>query len=203
MDFPKSLPDVYLHDGKFTDGSADGSIPPSRDPAKWANDVTDTLLLIQVWTGEAPNEADLTQLKRAIDARIDAKVAAAAPNLSGYLRASTSAVLEAGYWTKPVVLAVAGGAATPDPGAGNVFAPAAPLSANLTLGFPTALAGKAGMFLVVLRQDATGGRTLTLASGYKLAGGSWSTAANAVNLLWVTSDGSGTALDVVIAQRGA
>lgn len=76
MDYPKSLADVYLHDGKFTDGDADGSIPPSRDPAKWANDVTDTLLLVQAWTGEAPNEADLTQLKRGIDARIAEKLAA-------------------------------------------------------------------------------------------------------------------------------
>ena len=61
---------------------------------------------------------------------------------------------------------------------------------------------EAGMFLVVAKQDATGGRALTLASGYALSGGKWSTAANAVNLLWITSDGSGTALDVVIAQRG-
>lgn len=121
----------------------------------------------------------------------------------GYLRKDTSATLESGYWTKPVPLAIVGGVATPDLAAGNVFAPAAPLVASLTLAWPASLGARAGMFLLVIKQDGTGGRTLTMASGYKLAAGSWSTAANATNLLWITSDGSGAALDVVIAQRGA
>ena len=70
MDYPKSLTDVALHDGKFTDGTPDGSILPSRDPAKWANDVTDSILEVQAWTGEAHDEADITQMARGIDARI-------------------------------------------------------------------------------------------------------------------------------------
>jgi hypothetical protein len=203
MDYPKSLPDVYLADGKFTDGTPDGTVQPSRDPAAWANAVTDSILDVQAWTGEAPAEADATQLKRAIDARIDAKVAAGAPDLAGYLHRDTADILTAGFYTTPVVLAAAGGAAQPDLDAGNVFVPAAALAADLTLNFPADVAGRAGMFLVELTQDATGGRNLTLASGYHLTGGAWSLEPDAVNILWITSDGGGAALDVVIGQRGA
>lgn len=128
-------------------------------------------------------------------------ISAAQPDMSKVLYRDTSAVVEAGFWSKPVPLAIVGGVATPDPLAGTVFT--LTLTANTTLGFPSGMAGKAGMFMVVAKQDATGGRTLTLAPGYKLAGGSWSTTADAVNLLWVSSDGSGSVLDVVISQRGA
>jgi len=128
-------------------------------------------------------------------------VAAAQPDMTNVLYKNVSAVLEKGFWTKPVALNAASGTVTPDLNAGNVFT--VTLSASLTLGFPADLTGKAGMFLVVAKQDATGGRTLTLSSGYKLAGGNWSAKAGATNLLWVTSDGSGDVLDVVIAQRGA
>lgn len=88
MDYPKSLNDVYLHEGKFTDGTPDGAVEPSRDPAKTQNDIIDSIILVQNWTGEAPNEADLTQLARGIDARIDEKIAAidlpdAAPSTLG------------------------------------------------------------------------------------------------------------------------
>ncbi len=128
-------------------------------------------------------------------------ISAVQPDMSKVLYRDTSAVVEAGFWSKPVPLAVVGGVATPDPLAGTMFTLTA--TANFTLGFPSGMAGKAGMFMVVAKQDATGGRILTLASGYKLASGAWSTDPGAVNLLWVTSDGSGTALDVVISQRGA
>lgn len=128
-------------------------------------------------------------------------ISATQPDMSKVLYRDTSAVVEAGFWSKPVSLAAVGGVATPDPLAGTVFT--LTLTANTTLGFPSGMAGKAGMFMVVAKQDATGGRTLTLASGYQLASGDWSTEANAVNLLWVSSDGSGTVLDVVISQRGA
>lgn len=134
-------------------------------------------------------------------AEVTSAIAAAQPDMSNVLYKNVSAVLEKGFWTKPVALNAASGTVTPDLNAGNVFT--VTQSANLTLGFPADLTGKAGMFLVVVKQDATGGRTLTLASGYKLAGGSWSAKADATNLLWVTSDGSGDVLDVVIAQRGA
>ncbi|EPY01344.1 hypothetical protein [Magnetospirillum fulvum] len=203
MDYPKSDPRVGLHNGKFTDGSADGTVKPSRDTAAHANALTDEILNVIRAGKLVPDEGDVGQMAQSIQVMIAAAIAANTPNLSAYLRYNASAVLEAGFWTKPVVLTINAGVATADLAAGNVFTPAAPLSANLTLGFPAEAEGKAGMFLVVLKQDATGGRTLTLAPGYRVAGGSWSTTAGAVNLLWVTSDGSGAALDVVISQRGA
>lgn len=66
MNYPISLADVYLHLGKFTDGTADGSIRPSRDPAKWNNDVTDEILNVITHAGLTPSEADVTQLYQAI-----------------------------------------------------------------------------------------------------------------------------------------
>lgn len=167
----------------------DGSAVPAA-AIEWPQRELDHLIRAALLT---PDPGDLTQVTQAI-----AKMIASAAG--AYLRKGTTAVLEAGYWTKPVPLALAAGIITPDLAAGNVFTATAAI--NLTLAFPAGLAGRAGMMLVVIAQDATGGRTLTLAPGYKLAGGSWSTTANAVNLLWVTSDGSGTALDVVISQRG-
>ncbi|MBX9633412.1 MAG: phage tail protein [Magnetospirillum sp.] len=147
-------------------------------------------------SGQSWNDLDAAQLTIALNALIAAGMGGAT-----FLRKDVSTIVEAGYWTKPVPLVVNAGTATPVLAAGNVFTVTA--TTNLTLGWPAALAGKAGMMLVVAIQDAAGGRTLTLASGYKLAAGEWSTTANAVNLLWITSDGSGTALDVVISQRGA
>lgn len=70
MDYPKSTPNVGLHNGKFTDGTPDGSVKPSLDTAAWANAVTDSILEVQKWTGEAPKEDDITQLARGIDTRI-------------------------------------------------------------------------------------------------------------------------------------
>lgn len=201
MDFPKSDPSVRLHEGRFTDGTPDGSVKPSLDTADWANAVTDSILLVQDWTGEAPDEADITQLARGIDARIDEKIGEIAlPSLDGYLQGDTAATLTAGFWTAPVVVAIAGGHAVLDVADGNVFTIA--VTADFTLDFPAGMAGKAGMMLVVATQDGTG-RTLTLASGLTLAAGEWSITPGAVNLLWITSDGSGTVLDVVISQRGA
>lgn len=132
---------------------------------------------------------------------VDNAITAALPDLSNVLRRTVSSVIEAGFWSKPVALSVVGGIATPDPLAGNVFT--LQLNAAATLGFPSGMAGRAGMMLVVVTQDATGERVLELAPGYHVASTDWSTAADAVNLLWITSDGSGTALDVVISKRGA
>lgn len=76
MDYPKSLADVYLHNGKFTDGTADGAIEPSRDPADWANAVTDEILAVQTAGGLVADEANHTQLRDAIQALIAAAIGA-------------------------------------------------------------------------------------------------------------------------------
>ncbi|MEW5727710.1 MAG: hypothetical protein AB1918_07785 [Pseudomonadota bacterium] len=141
--------------------------------------------------------ADHEQLADAIEAAI----AAALAGYVGFLRPDVAATLSAGYFTAPVPVAIAAGHAALDLDAGNVITIA--VDGAFTLDFPAGLAGKAGMVLVVATQDGVGGHALTLAAGYRLASGAWDTTAGAVNLLWVTSDGGGAALDVVIAQRGA
>jgi hypothetical protein len=73
MDYPKSQPDVYLHQGKFTDGTADGTIPPSRDPAQTQNDIIDSILAVQTAGGLAHEEGNINQLRDAILAMIAAK----------------------------------------------------------------------------------------------------------------------------------
>lgn len=90
MDFPHSVPNVALLDGRFTDGNTLVGIPASRDPAAWANAVTDELLNVIRAADLTPAEAEVDQLLRGINTLIDRKV----PNQQ-ILSFSTSGVLQA------------------------------------------------------------------------------------------------------------
>ncbi len=147
-------------------------------------------------SGQAWSDVDPAQLTAALNALV-------ATSLGGgdFLQRDIAAVLAAGYWTTAVPLPVVGGVATPDLGAGNVYT--VDVTGPLTLGFPAGLAGKAGGARIYATQNAAGGHGLTLAAGYRLVAGSWDTTADAVNILYIESNGAGDILDVTIVQRGA
>ncbi|MNZ17269.1 hypothetical protein D3C78_342570 [compost metagenome] len=67
MDYPFSEPGVDLTPaGRFTDGDPAAGIPPSRDPASWANAVTEEILAVVRAAGITPDEHIHTQLLEAI-----------------------------------------------------------------------------------------------------------------------------------------
>ncbi|GAA5783930.1 gp53-like domain-containing protein [Chitiniphilus shinanonensis] len=66
MDYPHSVPDVGLLDGKFTDGDPLTGLLPSLDPASWANAVTDEFLGVIKAAGLTPDEEQSNQLLQAL-----------------------------------------------------------------------------------------------------------------------------------------
>ncbi|MCD5980523.1 phage tail protein [Pseudomonas quasicaspiana] len=68
MDFPKSVPNVGLVDGKFVDENTASGQVGSLIPSSWGNAVTDELLNVIRAANLSPNEADNNQLLKAIQA---------------------------------------------------------------------------------------------------------------------------------------
>ncbi|BBT38943.1 phage tail protein [Pseudomonas putida] len=66
MDYPKSTPGIGLVDGRFVDENPTTGQPGSLIPSAWANALMDELLGIISAAGLSPDEADHTQLVRAI-----------------------------------------------------------------------------------------------------------------------------------------
>ncbi|UQS91728.1 hypothetical protein M5C90_10875 [Pseudomonas chlororaphis subsp. piscium] len=66
MDFPKSVPNIGLVNGRFVDENIGTGQVGSLIPSAWGNAVTDEILAVILSAGMAPAEGDTTQLKNAI-----------------------------------------------------------------------------------------------------------------------------------------
>jgi hypothetical protein len=66
MDYPKSVPNIGLVNGRFVDEDPIAGTPGSLVPSAWGNGVTQEILSVISSVGLAPSEADNTQLLKAI-----------------------------------------------------------------------------------------------------------------------------------------
>lgn len=184
-------PDDPYVDGN-PDGSSEGSIPPAAAIEHPMREIEAAI----VAAGLVPDSEDLTQLAAAIPALA---------GLAGFLRRTATDTLTAGFWAGRVTLDGSTGTATPVLAQGNVFDldtnGAGAIDQTVTLAFPDPVP-PGGMFIIEAAQDATGGHGLTLAAGYRVMQGAWSTDPGATNILWCTIGAGGGVIDVVIGQRG-
>ena len=95
MDYPKSVPNIGLVGGKFVDENQLTGTPGSLIPSVWGNSVTDEVLNVIAASGQAPSEADLTQLVKAIRSLIQA-------NATNYAADTGTANVYAAAFTPPI-----------------------------------------------------------------------------------------------------
>ena len=69
MDYPKSVPNVGLIDGKFVDENTTSGVVGSLIPSAWGNSVTDEILAVIRGAGLEPDEANHGQLLAALNNR--------------------------------------------------------------------------------------------------------------------------------------
>lgn len=98
MDYPKSVPNVGLVNGKFVDENTSTGVVGSLIPSAWGNGVTDEILAVILAAGIVPSEADHTQLLAALKGR-----------LIGVQVITTSGVYTPTLGTKSVVVELSGG----------------------------------------------------------------------------------------------
>lgn len=100
MDYPKSVPNVGLVNGKFIDENTTTGVVGSLIPCGWGNAVTDEILNVILAAGLVPTEADHDQLLEAINAIITGAIPAAPPasseTVAGLIKLVTDTLLTAG-----------------------------------------------------------------------------------------------------------
>jgi glycerol-3-phosphate dehydrogenase len=197
MDYPVSDPKVGLHNGKFPDGSADGTIKPSLDPAAWANAVTDEILAVIASGGLAKDEANHSQMASAILAMI----AAHGPtvDLTGYAKLTVVQSWTAQQYCS--VAALADGATIAwDLSVGQMAT--VTISANRTLANPTNQVAGTRSELRVTHGAAN--TTLSFGSAYKgISSMTLSAASGAVDVLTFRSNGTSMELIGISKNVGA
>lgn len=97
MDYPKSVPDAGLVNGKFADENPLDGTPGSSIPASWGNAVTDEILSVIRSTNVVPAESNNAQLKDAIVSIADSRSPkAASTDAAGIVVLATQADAELG-----------------------------------------------------------------------------------------------------------
>lgn len=89
MDYPKSVPNIGLVNGKFVDENVGTGQPGSLIPSAWGSAVTDEILAVITAAGLVPNEATLNQL----NAAINTKISSAATVFASQAEAEAGAVI--------------------------------------------------------------------------------------------------------------
>lgn len=149
--------------------------PPTEITAEWLNGVQEELASLVEWAGLALDRADNTQVRRALLE----KFALASALVAYPLQVNTWAKAQRGA----VVALVDAATITLDLSLANNFE--VTLGGNRTLGTPAnAVAGQSGV--IVVKQDAVGGRALAFGQGWVSSGGvvpALSVAAGAVDFL--------------------